>query len=101
VVDHRGQRVSAHDRLYLASEMPTLIVWGDRDPIIPVSHAHLTHEAIAGSRLEIFEGAGHYPHCEDPERFAEVLGDFIATTEPARFSADEWAKRLGDRIATA
>lgn len=98
VVDHKGQRVSAQDRLYLASAIPTLIVWGDRDPIIPVSHAHRTHELIPGSRLEIFEGAGHYPHCEDPERFADVLGDFIGSTEPARFTHEEWAQLLGERM---
>jgi len=94
VVDHRGQRVSAADKLYLASALPTLIVWGDRDPIIPVSHAHATHEAIPGSRLEIFEGSGHYPHDEDPARFAEVLLDFLATTEPAHVTDEEWARQL-------
>jgi len=96
VVDHRGQRVSAWDKLYLASELPTLIVWGDEDAIIPVSHAYDTHAAIPGSRLEIFEGSGHYPHDEDPEHFADVLIDFIATTEPACFTDAEWAARLGD-----
>lgn len=101
VVDLRGQRVSARDRLYLASAMPTLIVWGDRDPIIPVSHAHRTHEDIPGSRLEIFEGAGHYPHCEDPRRFASVLSDFLASTEPARLSGEEWARLLGERMLHA
>ena len=99
VVDVKGQMVSAHDRLYLASAMPTLIVWGDRDPIIPVSHAYQTHEAIPGSRLEIFEGAGHYPHCHDPRRFADVVIDFVASTEAQGFSADEWAERLGTRLA--
>ncbi|HEX2737579.1 MAG TPA: alpha/beta fold hydrolase, partial [Acidimicrobiia bacterium] len=59
VIDHNGQRISAHDRLYLASEVPTLIVWGDHDPIIPVHQAHVTHDAIPHSRLEIFEGVGH------------------------------------------
>src|SRR5262249_28901205 len=43
VVDHLGQRVSARDRLYLTSDMPTLIVWGDKDPIIPVQHAFDAH----------------------------------------------------------
>ena len=95
VVDVRGQLVSAHDRLYLAEAMPTLIVWGDHDPIIPVSHAYEAHEAIPGSRLEVFEGSGHFPHCHDPERFVEVLLDFVATTEPADFSHAEWAERLG------
>src|SRR5262245_37375843 len=57
VVDLHGQRVSATDRLYLAAAVPTLIVWGDRDPIIPVDHAYAAHELVPGSRLEIFEGA--------------------------------------------
>ena len=81
VIDVRGQRVSAKDRLYLAADVPTLIVWGDRDPIIPVQHGHHAHEIIPGSRLEIFETAGHFPHCEEPERFAAVLEDFIASTD--------------------
>jgi pimeloyl-ACP methyl ester carboxylesterase len=98
VVDHKGQRVSAQDRLYLASAIPTLIVWGDRDPIIPVSHAHRTHELIPGSRLEIFDGAGHYPHCEDPQRFASILGGFVEETEPARLTHEEWAQLLGERM---
>lgn len=83
VIDPRGQTVSAIDRLYLAAAMPTLIVWGDADPVIPVAHAATAHEAMLGSRLEIFEGVGHFPHREAPERFVEVLTDFVATTEPA------------------
>jgi pimeloyl-ACP methyl ester carboxylesterase len=78
VVDVGGQRVSAKNRLHLASERPTLIVWGDRDGIIPVQHAYLSHDAMPGSRLEIFEGAGHYPQCEQPDRFVEVVSDFLA-----------------------
>src|SRR5205807_9565764 len=38
ILDPGGQRVSATDRLYLAAEMPSLIVWGERDPIIPFRH---------------------------------------------------------------
>jgi pimeloyl-ACP methyl ester carboxylesterase len=86
VVDPRGQAVSASNRLHLAAEVPTLIVWGDADPIIPVDHAYAAHDSIPGSRLEIFEGVGHYPHCEAPERFVDVLGDFIETTVPARIT---------------
>jgi pimeloyl-ACP methyl ester carboxylesterase len=84
VIDFRGQAVSALGRLHRAAKLPTLIVWGARDPFIPVSHALSAHEAIPGSRLEIFDGVGHYPHCEAPERFVEVLLDFIASSEPAR-----------------
>jgi pimeloyl-ACP methyl ester carboxylesterase len=84
VVGFGGQAVSALSRLWRAAQLPTLIVWGDRDPFIPVSHAVAAREAIPGSRLEIFEGVGHYPHCEAPARFVQVLADFIASTESAR-----------------
>jgi len=84
VIDFSGQAVSALSRLYRAAHLPTLIVWGAQDPFIPVSHAVAAHKAIPKSRLEIFEGVGHYPHCEAPERFVAVLVDFIASTKPAR-----------------
>jgi len=89
VVDTHGQRVSAHDKLYLSARVPSMVVWGDQDPVIPVSHAHAAHEAMPASRLEIFEGCGHFPHFEDPVRFAELLLDFIASTEPAAITADD------------
>jgi pimeloyl-ACP methyl ester carboxylesterase len=94
ILDASGQRVSALDRLYLADGMPTLIVWGDRDPMIPVKHGLAAHEAIPHSRLELFAGAGHYPFNEDPERFVAVLRDFMATSEPSSFDEDEIRRRL-------
>jgi pimeloyl-ACP methyl ester carboxylesterase len=87
VVDPRGQAVSASNRLHLAAQVPTLIVWGEVDRIIPVDHAYAAHTLIPGSRLEIFQGVGHYPHCEAPERFVQVLSKFIETTMPARITA--------------
>ena len=96
VIDVGGQRVSALDRLYLAAEVPTLIVWGDRDPLIPVSHGRDAHDAMPGSRLEIFEGSGHFPHRDSPARFASLLMDFIATTEPATISIEGIRARLKD-----
>jgi pimeloyl-ACP methyl ester carboxylesterase len=84
VIDTGGQAVSAANRLHLAAEMPTLIMWGDADPIIPVDHAYAAHEAIEGSRLEIFPGVGHYPHAEAPARFVEVLTEFIESSAPAQ-----------------
>jgi pimeloyl-ACP methyl ester carboxylesterase len=84
VLEPGGQSISATDRLYLAAAVPTMIVWGDEDRIIPVEHAYTTHEAIPGSRLEIFEGAGHFPHVEEPERFVEVVRDFMVQTDGRR-----------------
>ena len=95
VIDLSGQAVSALGRLYRAAQLPTLIVWGAQDPFIPVSHAVAAHEAIPGSRLEIFDGVGHYPHCEAPERFVAVLVDFIASTKPARLPGRS-ARRRSD-----
>ena len=66
VIDVTGQRVSARDRLHLAAVLPTLIVWGERDSIIPVEHGRAAHEAMPGSRFEVFPGAGHMPHHDEP-----------------------------------
>jgi pimeloyl-ACP methyl ester carboxylesterase len=93
VVDLSGQAVSALSRLYRAAQLPTLIVWGAQDPFIPARHAVAAHKAIPGSRLEIFDGVGHYPHCEAPERFIAVLLDFIASTKAPRRSARSVATR--------
>ena len=68
--------------------MPTLIVWGANDRIIPLVHAYKAHEAIPNSRLEVMEGVGHFPHVEDPIRFVEVLKDFLHTTEPSTFTPE-------------
>jgi pimeloyl-ACP methyl ester carboxylesterase len=81
VIEPGGQMVNATDRLYLAARVPTLLVWGDRDGIIPVEHAYAAHAEIGRSRLEIMDRLGHFPHVEDPERFAKVLIDFLLTTE--------------------
>src|SRR4051795_5794029 len=81
IVDPGGQRVNATDRLYLAQRMPTMLLWGERDPIIPVEHGRAAHEIIPGSRFESFEGAGHFPHRTDPKAFVRVLEDFVETTE--------------------
>ncbi len=94
IVDHGGQRVSATDRLYLASAVPTLIVWGAQDAIIPVEHGAAAHAAIPGSRLEVFDGAGHFPHLDDPMRFLDLLEDFLAGTEPADIDEERWRERL-------
>jgi pimeloyl-ACP methyl ester carboxylesterase len=78
VIDPGGQTVTAHDHLPMAIAVPTLVVWGTRDRMIPAWHATTAQQAIAGSRVELFEGAGHFPHLEQPERFARLLGDFMA-----------------------
>ena len=94
VVEPSGQRVEAANRLYLAQNIPFLLVWGQRDSIIPVAHAHSTHEQVPGSRLEVFRDSGHFPQLDEPQRFIDVLVDFITSTEPAAAGADPWRELL-------
>jgi pimeloyl-ACP methyl ester carboxylesterase len=85
VVDWRGQIVTMLDRCYLTQAIPVLIVWGSRDVVVPVRHAWMAHSAMPGSRLEIFEGSGHFPFHDDPARFIDVVQRFIDSTEPAEY----------------
>jgi len=88
------QRVSALDRLYLAESVPSLLVWGDSDPIIPVAHGHVAHEAMPGSRFVVLEGVGHFPQLERPLRFSRLLAEFVAETEPAELDTTTIRDRL-------
>ena len=94
IVDPRGQRVDARDRLYLAQAIPFLLVWGEHDPIIPVEHARRAHRLVPGSRLEIFSDAGHFPHLDDPLRFVRLLTEFMRMTEPAKVDSGRWTELL-------
>ncbi len=91
IIDLGGQRIVARDRLYLAAGLPTLIVWGAKDPLIPVRHARDAQEWIPGSRLEIFPDAGHFPYRDDPRRFVTTVVDFIEST--TALSADSKSLR--------
>ena len=94
VVDRRGQVITMLDRCYLTRGMPTLLVWGMRDAVIPYHHARLAHAAMPGSRLETFDQAGHFPHHSDPRRFEAVLRDFLGSTLEATYRPEEWRELL-------
>lgn len=94
VVDGRGQVITMLDRSYLTRGMPTMLMWGGRDSVLPVAHAHRAHAAMPGSRLEIFPDEGHFPFRTDPARFVGLLEDFIAATEPANWSDEQWRELL-------
>ena len=100
VVDWRGQVGTLLDRCYLTQGMPTMLVWGERDQVVPAIHAGMAHVQMPGSRLELFENAGHFPFRTDPQRFTSLLHDFISTTEPAHFSPEEWRLMLRGRRPT-
>ncbi len=94
VIEPDGQRVSAMDRIYLADQMPFLIIWGSVDPVIPVEHGRRTHAVVPNSRYVEFEGAGHWPMLDDPHRFVDVLSEFIDETEPFEWSLQKVRERL-------
>ena len=100
VIDIQGQRVNATNRLYLASELPTMIIWGEQDPLIPVAHAYSAHTNIPGSRLEIFPNAGHFPYRDNRQRFVDVLVDFLQSTAPAHVDEQTWRQRLRNGART-
>jgi pimeloyl-ACP methyl ester carboxylesterase len=100
VIDIRGQKVSAVDKLYLAEAVPTLLVWGEQDPIIPARHGIRAHELMPGSRLELFAQAGHFPHHDDPIGFTSVVADFIRSTQPQARDDDRLRRLVVEHAAT-
>lgn len=79
VVDHRGQAVSALNRLNARTDFPVMTIWGDRDTIIPVTHAYAAREIRPDVRLEVLTGVGHFPHAERPLEVSALIEDFIGT----------------------
>lgn len=58
-------------------DVPTLVLWGDGDRVLPVAHGHALAGAIGGAALEILPGCGHMLHLEQPARFAASVARFI------------------------
>lgn len=62
-------------------DVPTLVVWGADDRVVPVSHAALFAELIPAARVVIVADAGHDPSCDQPDTFARVVGEFLRVKE--------------------
>lgn len=97
VIDTRGQRVSATDRLYLLDTLPTMIVWGERDRLIPLSHGRAAHEAVPHSHFRTLPRAAHFPHLEDPDGLSKALREFIQATPAGRIDDADWGAVLAGR----
>ena len=67
---------------------------GAHDANIPVAHAYLAAAAMPGSRLEVFEDAGHFSHHSDPDRFTSAVRAFLNDTAPSRFESEVWRDRM-------
>jgi pimeloyl-ACP methyl ester carboxylesterase len=96
-IDVTGQRVQGNDRLYLATQLPLLIVWGARDRIIPLEHGRRAHELVPGSRFEVFERAGHFLYLQEPDRFVALLEEWIAGTVPGVADEEQFRELVLNR----
>jgi len=94
VVDWRGQVVTMLDRCYLTESIPVQLIWGEQDAVIPVSHAHMAHAAMPGSRLEVFTKSGHFPHHDNPTRFVDLVQEFIDATDPSEYDQESLRELL-------
>jgi pimeloyl-ACP methyl ester carboxylesterase len=94
VIGPEGQKVSALDRLYLADQIPTLFIWGDSDPVIPVEHGRRAHEIVAHSRYVEIEGSGHWPMLDASDRIVRELTEFMEETQPFQWSLETVRDRL-------
>lgn len=81
VVDFSGQRVSALEKLYLSNAVPVLIIWGEKDAIIPADHGRNAHDLLESSTLVLFEESGHEPHRTEPRRFVDAVLGWRARSE--------------------
>ena len=97
MIDIRGQRVSATDRLYLLEALPTMIVWGERDNTIPLLHGRAAHAAIPRSYFRTLPEAAHFPHLDDPDGLSGLLRDFVLNTQPGRIDDADWGAVLARR----
>ncbi|HEX5983110.1 MAG TPA: alpha/beta hydrolase [Solirubrobacterales bacterium] len=70
-------------------EIPTLVVWGLNDKVVPVEAALGYHRLIPQSRLEIFERTGHVPMLERPGRFNGLVEEFIESSQPLQARQDD------------
>ena len=97
VIDIRGQRVSAMDRLYLLRGVPMLIVWGARDNTIPLAHGRAAAAAIPQARFDVLPRAAHFPHLDDPEGLARALRSFLDSTDPQPIPDEDWGAIVNSR----
>ncbi|MDQ8044432.1 MAG: alpha/beta fold hydrolase [Solirubrobacteraceae bacterium] len=91
-----GQRVSAVDKFHLMGDTPMLVIWGDRDTIIPVDHAYEAQRLVPHMELAIVPNAGHFPHVDDPDRFVALIEEFEDATQPSHLTLDLMGELLRD-----
>ncbi len=68
--------------------VPTLVMCGRHDPVVPIAHSELIHTGIPDSELVVFEESGHFPMIEEPEKFKDTVHRFIAKRVLAHTALD-------------
>ena len=84
------------DRCYLAAALPTLIVWGGRDSVIPIAARPHRPRGHARQPAGDLRRSGHFPHHDEPARFVAVVEDFLDRTSPALYDPVSWRRMLRD-----
>jgi pimeloyl-ACP methyl ester carboxylesterase len=79
-VEERQQRAPRWVPPLSRLDIPSLILWGRRDPVSVYAIAERLAAEVPNSRLVTLEGLGHYPQMEDPARVSDAIGTFIAGT---------------------
>ena len=82
-----GRRMRHRTAASFVGELPTLIVAGAQDRVIPAGHAQAAHAALPGSRLEIIDEAGHHPQLDCPATLAQLIDEFASTTDEPGLAA--------------
>ncbi len=75
------------------------MVWGRKDAIIPVARGQALADSVPGTRLEVFEQSGHFPHLTEPDRLARLLGDWMRDTPAVLLDPATLTERLRAPLA--
>ncbi len=90
IIDWRGQIVTMNDRAYLTEFIPTLLMWGRDDTVIPVKHAYAAEHSLPHADIKVFDNAGHFAHVDQPEIFVQTLQHFLSDRPASRFDPRQW-----------
>jgi pimeloyl-ACP methyl ester carboxylesterase len=82
VVGPRGQTVSALEKMKSLDGRKVLIIWGDKDNMIPIAHGYQAHEILEGSTMVVLPNAGHQPHVNEPYEVAQAIQSHLVLVSP-------------------
>ena len=75
--DMEAQTASLPQMRLLASQWPSIVIFGADDPYLPAKFAERNKESLPNAEIHLIEGAGHWPHLEKPDEVAALLLPFL------------------------